>query len=540
MNIFKLKGHRRALLLVIRDANVQLLTWNNERLSHNAFFVDSDDDRQLFERFLRRHRNFPVILVTDFIEESFKHEDIVHVSVNDRNAILKRKLHYFFRDSVYRTAKLVGRQRDGRRNDNIMFSALTKPELIQPWVDSVLSQKMAIQSISSAAYVLEKYVASHDLATAEDLLLVSLEEQESSFRQTYFKKGKVLFSRLTSLELQDQSAPGADIRQETLHIRKYLERIKLLSIDSHLQFHVLSPYKRETLAPAFRSTDSFDSLRTQDEVERSSVELLDSKATTLVVVLAKVLPKYRIGNTYAPMDVRRYQLLRQLAKGLIVASAILLSYVLLSKVPVFIDTLDKWGEEEQTLTQTTPYLREYGRLTEGFPETPIPSKEMALIVSTTNKIEAQTLWPLDSMNIVSRALLQSPDLQITNLHWSLEEHEEVADNDETSFLGSFGSFGGRPSSAATANAFFNSVVEETLITVITLEGVAFSPNSYRDAQDQVLALVNALAESPGVATVTPVKMPTDVRSDTAVSTTVDDIELRATFTLEIKLEKNDA
>lgn len=527
--MFNLAGQRKALILIIKDEDMQILTWENKVLSHNALLAANEDSIEVFGRFLDNHIDYPAIIIADVIEESFRHDSVAHVSANDRKAILGRKLEYLFRGSPFRVARVTSRQTTGRRDDNVLLSALTKPEAIEFWVDVLLNKKIAIQSVTSAAYILEKYARKQELGKTENLLLVSLEE-ESSFRQTYLQNGRVLFSRSTKLELQEDS-PGVAIRKETLHIRKYLERVKLLELDSDLKFHVLSPFKSDQIATAFRSTDSFESLRTQDEAKTAPIELHGTPVSTLVVVLAEILQHTRPSNIYAQLDIKRFHLLRRISQSIVAMGVAFLIASIFVQTPVFIDVLNKWEQRDSVVAATKPYEKEYDRLSQRFPETPIPSKEMALVVSTAQKIQNQSLKPILSMNIIGEALVKSPDLQITALHWSLDEKASTTQK-------SFDPFGVVRNLGGQKGKFRQAVIEERTSPTITIEGIAYSPRSYREAQAQVESLVSALREYSNVVSVTPTKMPTDVRSDASVNTTVDDAELRAEFALQVTLESN--
>lgn len=527
--MLSLSGQRKALILILKDEDMEVLTWENKVLSHNANFLTNEESLDVFARFLDNHQNYPVIIIADVIEESFRLDSIAHVSANDRKAILDRKLEYLFRGSSFRTARVTSRQSTGRRDDNILLSALTKPEVIQPWIDVILSKKMAIQSITSAPYILEKYAIRQELGKTENLLLVSLEEG-SGFRQTFLQNGRVLFSRSTKLDLEEGGSPGVSIRKETLHIRKYLERVKLLGLNSDLKFHVLSPFQTDEIAKAFRSTDSFESLRTQDEAASSPIEMHGNRPSTLTVVLAKTLSHTRPENVYAPPKAKRFQIIRRISQGLVAASIILLATTLLMQTPVFIEVSNQWQQRDSVIAATKPYTKEYERLSQGFPETPIPSKEMELVVSTAQKIAAQSIQPASTMNLISEALEKSPDLQITAIRWSLEEQAPA----EAPRFDPFGAIRDMSNKAK----FRRSIFEERTLPKLTIDGIAYSPRSYREAQAQVDSLIFALREYSNVLQVTPTKMPTDVRSDASVNTTVDDDELRAEFALEVTLKDN--
>ena len=523
-----LVGQRKALIIIVKDDEVQILTWAKGVLNHNAVFAADEHSLDVFGRFLDNHQDLPVIIIADVIEESFRYDSIAHVSNNDRKTILDRKLEYLFRDTVYRTAKVIERETTGRRDDKILLSALTKPEQLEPWVKLVVERNMAIQAITSAAYVIEQYAARQNLGKAENLLIVSL-EQGSSFRQTYLQKGRVMFSRVSRLEIAEGQAPSAAIRNETLHVRKYLERARLLRMNSQLRFHVLSPFEQSEIETAFRATDSFECLSTEEEARQSPLELHGNNLSTLIVILAKILSGKRLTNLYAPLETRRYHILRRASQGLIAASVLLLVGTVLLKIPSFMNVLSNWEKAEQVTANTAPYTNEYQRLSQGFPETPIPPNEMELVVTSALKIQHNSIEPLETMNTIGAALTQSPDLQITSIEWSLKEAPSPNPVSRDPY--------GPGQNQGQNSSFRRAIFEDRLIPTITIQGIAYSPRSYREAQIQVDAFVTALREQDSVEQVVTIKLPTNVSSDTSVNTTVDDSELRASFTLEVTIKK---
>ncbi|MEQ9065581.1 MAG: hypothetical protein RLO18_02595, partial [Gimesia chilikensis] len=119
------------------------------------------------------------------------------------------------------------------------------------------------------------------------------------------------------------------------------------------------------------------------------------------------------------------------------------------------------------------------------------------------------------------------DLQITSISWSLEETPSPTAARRDPY--------GPAQTQGKQSQFRQAIFEDRLVPTITIEGIAYSPRSYREAQIQVDTFVEALRADDRVDRVITTKLPTNVSSDTSVSTTVDDTELRASFTLEVIL-----
>lgn len=517
------------IVIIVGDFDVQVLTWDKRNLSHHALLTDTPADRRIFSRFLLDHPNWPVVIIADLIEESFRHESSVHVSAADQKAILARKLNYAFRGNGFSSARITSRATDGRRDDHIMLSALTRPELVKPWIDLLLKRKMAIQGISSVAFLLESSYGSREMRGTEHLLVVSLDEG-ATLRQTYLRNGNALLSRQTTLLPHENVIPGADIYQETLHIRKYLERIRLLPFDGKLRVQVYASMDKQQLLRELKPTDlsKFECYDTREEANRRGLRSNGQKVHSTAYFAARLLRIKRPPNIYAPFEVRRFFELKQAARRTMLASFAVLAVAAVISAPSLLSALDRWDQTRAMQSRTAALQREYEQLTERFPDTPIPSKQMELVVKTSELIDRQSPLPMAAMSDIGEALAETPDLQITSIRWDLVE--SAPDIDYMAMYGIMPTVTGNE-----ATRFTQAVLEDRTSLKILISGVAFSPNSYRQAQEQVLNFAAALGRNPD-ATVTPLKMPTDVRSDTSVSTTVNDQELRAEFSLELKLE----
>ena len=195
-------GQKKSLILLLYYDRMQLYIWAQPSLELAGEF-DRETDEE-FIRILETYPDYPVIIVTDFLEESFRHDTAVHVSGPDRSALLERKLNYSFRNTTYRSATIVGRETEGRKDDKILLSALTKPELLEPWVRTLLDYKRQIQSVTSVAYLMQTFSQKAKL-TDKHLMLVSIEEG-SELRQTFMRNGEIQFSRLTSLTTKETAS----------------------------------------------------------------------------------------------------------------------------------------------------------------------------------------------------------------------------------------------------------------------------------------------------------------------------------------------
>src|SRR4029077_8014347 len=104
-----------------------------------------------FERYMAGMGEVPTHLFTDLAEEDFRLDTIPHVGARDRDAIINRKLAQIYRNTPYRHGLLQGREAEGRRDDRVLYTAITNPEVLRPWLEVIDRLEVPLDGIHSAA-----------------------------------------------------------------------------------------------------------------------------------------------------------------------------------------------------------------------------------------------------------------------------------------------------------------------------------------------------------------------------------------------------
>ncbi len=521
MNFF---AQSRARVLLIEAGSVTLFRWQRGALRLFSQFKPHAGDFQRFEQLIHLEARVPFILVMDCIEEDFRIESVAHVTGRDRAAMLERKLSFAYRHTPYKIARVVGRELEGRKDDRVLMTALTKTELIEPWLSRILKEKLPVQTITSAAFMMELLAATTGLKNKPHLLLANF-ESGSGLRQTYLQKGRVIFSRLTSIKDQQDSGLSSFLLEQAVQTRKYLERIKQLPYDTRLNLHVLYSDGFEIELPAMEEDKliDFSSQRAVDLVPATTLELRDFHAGAIAVSLVQALRGRMLKSVYATSLVRRFYLIKQMSNALYTASVATILAGMLFVSPTILDTFSSWEMERRAVTLTRPLLLHYEELRSSFPETPISSSTMELIVSTYDELRSQTANPVNMLEWLGDAFQQVPDLQIQTFDWQLignaMSEEEIA-------LGIV-----EPENAE--ERFRARLLQGQTTLIVTITGEVHGASSFREARQEVLQFIDLLEQHPQLKVV-PVVMPIDVRADTAVTTTVDDGSVTEDFTLQIQ------
>jgi hypothetical protein len=523
-------AQNRALVLLITETTAQLLLWQEQRLRELGVFGSSAGEQELFVDLLRLYPKHPVIIVTDLIDENFRHDTIVHVGGSDREALLKRKLDFAFRNTRYRIGIVTGRQSEGRRDDRVLFSALTKPERIDVWARRLLQERMAVQAVTSIAHLLNRWLPIARLEQ-EEYLLVSQLDRNNNLRQTFVHRGRVLFSRLASLTVVPERRLAMEILQECIQLRQYLERIQFLRYESHLRILVLSTLPADSIRLEHYSSElnQFETLDISALPESRNIELEHEALLPAHYLIAGVLQRRSIDNVYAPATLRRFEDKRSLGRLLLGSAAAVLLLGLGLNLPGLSAVFDKQEQAAAMSARALPLRRQYEELRSGFPATPLPPREMQLVVDTYRRIEGQLRQPFVALNRIAAALTGMQGLTLTSIDWALVEAETA---NATNNRGSTAAprLQGLPADQTLTAA----LLQQRTDVRVQINGEAYSPQSFRAAQEQVASFISALEAADGIRVVAR-QMPIDVRPDVSVSATINDSEVRAPFSLELRL-----
>lgn len=311
-------------LIFIGAVHCHACTWQNGELSAEECFADNAEGKEQFTAFLKTHRA-PALLLTDLVEEDFRHETVPHLRGSDRTELIQRKLEQYYRDTPFRQAITLQRHKEGRRDDDMLFSALTNPALITPWLDIMLAHNIALAGIYSIPNISAPLVK--DISSGS-LLLLSW-EKHAGLRQTYFDAKLLSFSRLTPIN--DSGSFCATAGTEAVRIQQYLNNLSLLPPGQALNVTIICHAADRHELEAHLSDDSdihYAYLDIQELGRHIGSKTIypDSNATPLFMHLLAAHPPR---SHYAAAAHTHFLRLLQLRQSLLGLSAVFLTASLL-------------------------------------------------------------------------------------------------------------------------------------------------------------------------------------------------------------------
>ncbi len=366
---------KRTLLFLSAD-HFQAYSWEKGKLSDAHYFSNDSDGREGFSIYLQQHKE-PALLLVDVIEEDFRHDSVPHLIGSNKRALIERKFEQYYRNTLFRQAKLLHRQADGRRDDEMLFSALTNPQRISPWLDTLLINGTPLIGIYSLPNISTPLLKDID---SDHVLLLTWEEH-AGLRQTYFNNKRLHFSRLTPFSSNNVCSDV--VVKETPRTQQYLKSLSLPPPGEILDVYIICHASDQaTLSDKLESTSDlhyhFLDIQTVGDRIKSKDTYKDSNATTLFLHLLASKPPV---SHYATAEHTRYYILWQLRWILFGLAAVIALVGALWSSLSFWQASDYTSETEPLLSQAAQLNQKTETIKRQFPITTVPAADMKAAVT---------------------------------------------------------------------------------------------------------------------------------------------------------------
>jgi hypothetical protein len=228
------------------------LIWKSGGIVERDVFVSTELETPAFIDYVEKHKDISTYVITDLIEEDFRLDTVPHLRGADRDAVMGRKLTQLYRASPFRHGIIQAREHEGRRDDKVLYHAVTNPELLRPLLANLERAEVPLQGIYSSAVLSGKLLGTLN-AFFQHTLLVTI-VPDFGLRQTYFQNKQIKFSRLTPIIFDDGQPVGQLIAAETSRTWQYLDSLRFFASGETLEVSILVHARdRQMVADAIRT-----------------------------------------------------------------------------------------------------------------------------------------------------------------------------------------------------------------------------------------------------------------------------------------------
>ncbi len=496
-------GGRRAACLI--GDRLVVYHWRRGQPADPLEFDNSEEGLMAFARYLYENPEEPIYFLVDMLEEEYRLDTIPHVFGPDRAALLNRKLNRLFRDTPYRYSELQGRESSGRRDDRLLLTALTKPDLLGPWLRIMDSTRTPLAGIYSRALLTPLLV--RGLGLEQDNSLVINLFSPNRFRQTFFSDGYLKMSRLGRLPRYRTAPYGPILLEEAEKVRRYLSGQRLLSHAKPLQITVVTGLDvLEELQQRVVDSEQvrYRLIDVQEAARRLGLRNIRPTVYSDALFVHLLLSE-RPPNQYATDKERRYHSLNRLRSGMMAAAVLLL---LVSAGVSGINLMRAVSYHDQAALaarKAAYYEQRYQAARARLPKTPVEPRHLETAVKVVQALQQHRTTPRALMVAVSRVLNDYPRLRLEAMQWlSSEEMNARLPGEPERELppGSIAVGEGEPGAR---------------YQIARLDGfVDPFEGDYREAIALINDFTEHLRKAPGIARVEIARLPIDLGSDTVL------------------------
>ena len=488
-------------LLYLGNDQVWAYAWAAGQLSAGRRFGTDRAGLSALATHLADGPGGPVLLVADLVEEDFHRQSLPHVSGKAGRNLLARKLAQQYRDTPYRYATVQGREDEGRRDDLVLFSALTNPAAVLPVVQLLDLMKLPLAGIYSLTALSTPLVAK--LAPGQEHVLL-VTQQHGGLRHSYFHHGQLKFSRQTPAHDQDDPDAVPDVAGETAKTRQFLGNSRLLARGDVLEATVLCTAAQSARLEVLCVDESDLHYHFVDFGQASALlDLPQLVSATFAeqLLLAKLARRprpshYALGSAgrFHQLWLARSVLYGASAAALLVSALFLCFNLVLGIQATFAGSRlrDEAAASEQRNRVQAATL----------PAVPTLPANMKAAVQIDTMLARQAPMPAPLLALVSQALDQAPLITLSRVDWSAGDGATGADT---------GTGSATVVKGPVPSSLFG--LPSAPVQRLQLEAeVELPPGQERQVLEAMTLFAQALARQPRLA-VSIAQAPVDVRAD---------------------------
>lgn len=406
-------------LLYLTATKMVAYGWHAGQLVMEGAF-DATTAGSEFVAYLGRRRSNLFSLLANVADEGFQVDSIPFLRARDRHAVLERKLGQFFLNAQLTTTVPLGYEKSRRKNERVLFAALTNKAMFEPWLAAIDSAEVRLEGIHSLPLVAARLM--ERLHAPRDRLLL-LTAQDSSIRQTFFSRGHLQFSRISPLTNSSIVGLAQAIATETAKTQQYLLSQRLIARAEPLTVRVIA---HPQAIPALETTCTgnetlrFEFTSLLDVAQKIGLKTPPSDSRADLVFL-NTLAASPPAQQFAGAPLRKEYRLWQIGNGLrAAAAAVFVACAVLVAKSAF--DLHQLGQQAAELRAAAASAEQrYHALAATFPPVPVSNDALRSITARYQEYARLLGGPAPLYAAISRALDAAPQVEIDAIDWTISE-----------------------------------------------------------------------------------------------------------------------
>ncbi len=404
--------------LYLTNDKLVALVWKGGAIVERDVFGSAELASAAFTQYIAKHREISTYVITDLIEEDFRLDTVPHLRGNDQDAVMGRKLAQLYRASPFRHGIIQGREPEGRRDDKVLYHAVTNPELLKPLLATLESANVPLEGIYSSAVLSGRLLQALNAFFKHTLLVTIV--PDFGLRQTYFQNKLIKFSRLTPIIFDDGQPVGQLIAAETSRTWQYLDSLRFFASGETLEVSILVHARdRQMVTDAIRTYPLIQYRFLDIDEVAAKLKLkpapVSSHAEELLVHL---YAQSRIENHFATPEQRRFGLFKRARFGLFALTAGILLAGSAGAAFNLYQASRISNEIDRRTDMTKPLQSEYRTVVNEISKQTAASETVRDASGFFNQyMRPATAAPGDFVREYSQAFAEFPNIQLLQLVW---------------------------------------------------------------------------------------------------------------------------
>jgi hypothetical protein len=531
----KFKSSTRRALIVGAD-KLAVYHWADDTLGSSYLFDASAEGQEYFGRYLSEVHNDPVYVLLDTAAEEYRLDTIPHVFGADRKALIERKQDRAFRGTPYLYTDIQGREDSGRRDDIIMLSAITNPNLLQPWLQILEEHKVPVAGVVSVPLLLQEI--DNIIPEMQTNALVFSLQSVSGLRQSFFRDKSLKFSRLVKVP-RFGTEPYAPILTEELEkVIRYINGAHIVDEDKPLDIYFFG--NQELLTELGKTHINSSKIR----YHMFDIGTLASKHGYVEQMQMPYSDKYFIyqllknksKNYYASSKETRYFQMRQINKTLRIASLLFITACVFWGSFNVLDGFTYRQQYRSDAKKVDFYNDRYEVAKESIAGLAVEPIDLKVVVDTNKMLTTYKADPIDMFKLISKGLDVFPEIQISQIEWAADTNpnHKIGGGELTNIIEEVGQVMpglGNISETETAYIYYQIALFDAYLE--DFDG------DYRKALDTIDRFSAAMRQLGSVYDVSVVTLPLDIGSDVSMQGTAGQNAVKSNFTVRVVLGVKD-
>jgi hypothetical protein len=403
-------------LLYLNTHRLSAHTWQHGSLRAEGVFDNDEDGLQQFAEYLKEHRSSQFSLLANVAEEGHVLETIPFLQGGDRQTLITRKIGQHFLGTPLAAAISLGYEKNQRKNEKLLLSALTNPAHFEPWLRRISDAEVPLAGIYTVAQLGGQLLKKLGLESGRCLLLTV---QDHSIRETYLVDGHAHFSRMAPLTDSSIAGIASALAAESGKLHQYLIGQRLIGRDESLPaFIVAHPATIPAIEKACPEHSPLSFRLIDSHVAASKLKLrtlpADNRSDLLFLHLLATAPP---AQQFAGETHRHHFRLAQIRHGLVAAGLVALLGGVLFAAKETYEAQNLRAEASELSANETDLNRRYQEISATFPQLDVDHETLRRLTTRYGELVAQQRQPAPSYRMVSRVLDRMPAIVLEGIDW---------------------------------------------------------------------------------------------------------------------------